>query len=560
MLNVECNNDLSFTQHNDLSYEEWQTDAQNNSDSDIAQNNETCSQNDPTEELFDNIKKIRSKYMKNVIISHLNVNSLGSKIMDVKELMFTCKFDVLVLSETKLDASFRQNILDIDGYNCIRQDKRSNSGGLIVYISNDIPYSAGVINICNDEIECMSIELNISDEKIMLLCCYKNPNTDSVIFKRFFEETLENASNTHENIVVIGDLNFNMLQENTLSNIMPTFSLTNIIHEVTCYKSSQPTLIDVMLVTKRRKFIHSFSEDTGISDFHNMIGGVLKHHKPVPKTKVITVRSLSKINYDLLISEVDDTELSQAVMASINANDAYDMLHGKLCSLLDKYAPKRQKVIKKNDFHCMSKELRKAMLYRNRLRNKYYKFRSSHYLALYKVQRNHVNAIKRKEIGKYFEDRCTLGTRNKDFWKTVKPLFSKSRTKSDNIPLQENGEIITDEIKVCNIFNDFFQSIGSDIGYPENNERPLNDIISKYSEHDSVKCIKHKIKGNSHSRGFSFTFITERDTLKAMKALSTKKAAGYDELPAQFIKKLGVKLVKPLTLLLNMCILEKNFS
>ena len=50
-----------------------------------------------------------------------------------------------------------------------------------------------------------------------------------------------------------------------------------------------------------------------------------------------------------------------------------------------------------------------------------------------------------------------------------------------------------------------------------------------------------------------FEFITERDTLKAMKfkALSSRKAAGYDEVPAQFINVLGSKLVKPLTLLIN---------
>jgi hypothetical protein len=129
----------------------------------------------------------------------------------------------------------------------------------------------------------MSIELNIADEKIMLLGMYKNPKTDSVLFKRSFNEVCEKVSDTYENIVIIGDLNFNMMQENMLSNIMPAFSLTNIIKDTTCFKSSQSTLIDVMLVTKRRKFMQTFSINTGISDFHNLIGGVLRKHKPVQK-------------------------------------------------------------------------------------------------------------------------------------------------------------------------------------------------------------------------------------------------------------------------------------
>ena len=155
-------------------------------------------------------------------------------------------------------------------------------------------------------------------------------------------------------------------------------------------------------------------------------------------------------NYQILI-------FHRPLWGSTDANCAYEMMHEHLCRLLDKHAPKKQKTIKKNDFRCMSKELMKAMLYRNRLRNKYYKFRSNHYLSLYKVQRNHVNAIKRKEICKYFEEKCKLGTRNKDFWNAIKPLFSKSRTKSDSISIRENGEIVTDEQKVCSIFNTFFK-------------------------------------------------------------------------------------------------------
>ena len=96
-------------------------------------------------------------------------------------------------------------------------------------------------------------------------------------------------------------------------------------------------------------------------------------------------------------------------------------------------------------FHCMTKTLRQAILSRNMLRNKYYKYRSNYYLSLYRIQRNRVTAIKRKETSKYFQDKCKMGTKNKDFWKAVKPLFSKSRTKSDSIPLRENCEIESDD-------------------------------------------------------------------------------------------------------------------
>ena len=213
------------------------------------------------DDLFKEIKDIRHEFSKHLIVSHLNINSLRSKVAEIKELQRECQFDVLVLSETKLDESIKQEILDIEGYSCVRQDKRSNSGGLLTYISNDIPFSVGSMNLCSDEIECLPIELNVAGEKIMLLGMYKNPKTDAVRFKKYFEETCESVCDSFENIIVIGDLNFNMFHDNVLSTITPPFNLTNVINVATCYKSATPTLIDVMLVTKRRKILRSFSKN-----------------------------------------------------------------------------------------------------------------------------------------------------------------------------------------------------------------------------------------------------------------------------------------------------------
>lgn len=511
------------------------------------------------EHLFGKVQTIRNKFLNQVFICHLNVNSLSSKFQEVKELQRTCRFDVLVLSETKLDGSYKQETLEIDGYSCVRQDKRSNSGGLLAYLSNDIPFSQGSVSICNDEVECISIELNISEDKIMLLGMYKNPKTDPVIFKRYFQEIFEKLSESYENIILIGDLNFNMLHDNMLSTLMPSFNLTNVINDTTCHKSQNPTLIDVMLVTKRRKLLKSFSENVGISDFHNLIGGILKKHKPAPKVKKITKRQLARIDYEKVALEMSEDHLTQMIMSMVDVNEAYDSLQQYLQELLNKHAPKKVNVLKRGDFHCMTNTLRKAILYRNQLRNKYYKYRSSHYLSLYRAQRNQVTAIKRNEMRRYFEDKCKSGTRNKDFWKTVKPLFSKSRTKTDSIPLRENGSIITNDQEVCEIFNNFFSKIGSDIGFPECNDKPLDEIITQYDNHDSIRMIRENVSLNSSPNSFIFKFVSEREVKKILKGLSGRKAAGYDEIPAKFVKGLGCKLVKPLTCLINRCIMTNTF-
>lgn len=507
--------------------------------------------------LASNEINLRDKYKDNVIISHLNVNSLYVKFQEVSDLIIRSKFEVTVISETKLDNSCQDALFQIENYTMYRQDKRSNSGGLMIYVSKDIPSTKGNIALCHDELEYMSVELNCKETKILLLGMYKNPKMTPNNFKLQFENVCEELTEKYEHLIIIGDLNFNMLHNNALAEICPTFNLTNIITEPTCFKSNNATLIDVMLVTKRRKFLKGFSIDTGISDFHNLIGGVLKQHAPAPIKKTIRYRKLNDIDYEKVNQEIFAKNVDLLMDKINNANEAFVNLHDILITLLDKHAPKKQKVIKRNDFHCMSKRLRKAILKRNQFRNKFFEHRTSHYLAQYRKHRNTVTLIKRDEIKKYFEEKCKGSIKNKDFWKAIKPIFSKSKTKSDNIPLKENNKIITDTDEVCQIFNQFFSKIGSDIGTPENNHRAIHEIVEGYDAHPSISIIKTDI--NTNENNVEFSEIMENDVRKVIKGLSSKKAAGYDEIPMKFIKMTSHNLVKPMTILANKCIQQNIF-
>ena len=494
-------------------------------------------------------------YHDNVVIGHINVNSLRSKFHEIDVLLANSRFEMLALSETKLDSSYKDACFNIKHYSLYRQDKRSNSGGLIIYVKKDIPSTQGPVNLCSEELECMSVELNCKGNKILVINMYKNPKMSPTRFHSEFTKLTENVLNKYENVIIIGDLNFNMLESNTLSRLCPTLNLTNVIKEPTCFKSNKPTLIDVMLVTKRKKVMKSFSLDTGISDFHNLIGGVLKIHTPLPPKKVINYRKLSKINYEAMINDI--IQLNLSLDGEDNVDEAFNKLQEMLIFMLDRHAPKKQKTIRINDFYCMSPKLRKAILIRNQARNRFFKHRSQHNLAVYRKNRNLVTLIKREETKNYFKEKCQGGTTNKDFWKVVKPIFSQTKTKSDSIPLREGNEIITANKHVCQIFNEFFVQIGSNIGVTEDNSKQIDDIIVDYAGHPSIKVIKDKI--NKSRKIFSFNNVTENEVKKVIKSLSSKKASGYDEIPIKLIKMVSEVISKPITLIANLCITLQQF-
>ena len=52
----------------------------------------------------------------------------------------------------------------------------------------------------------------------------------------------ENAFDKHDQVIIIGGMNFNMINNNTLSTMLPTYGLPNIIKEATASSLIMPLL------------------------------------------------------------------------------------------------------------------------------------------------------------------------------------------------------------------------------------------------------------------------------------------------------------------------------
>ena len=72
-------------------------------------------------------------------LAHLNMNSIaGFKFWDIKRWFLSEKFDVLIISETKLDSTFPASPFHVGG-NCLcRDDRKRSRGGLVVFVKKNI--------------------------------------------------------------------------------------------------------------------------------------------------------------------------------------------------------------------------------------------------------------------------------------------------------------------------------------------------------------------------------------------------------------------------------------
>ena len=148
----------------------------------------------------------------------------------------------------------------------------------------------------------------------------------------------------------------------------------------------------------------------------------------------------------------------------------------------------------------MTKALRKAMMHRKKLRNRYIKSRTEDNLKAFKTQGNFCVKLLSKTKSDYYRN-LDFGdlADNRKFWRTVKPVFSNEVQTNLSETLLEDGKMITEDLKIAEIFSHYFTNITETLGISEDQTllSPTNGIndsvekaIQKYAYHPSIKKIK----------------------------------------------------------------------
>ena len=185
----------------------------------------------------------------------------------------------------------------------------------------------------------------------------------------------------------------------------------------------------------------------------------------------------------------------------------------------------------------MNKGLSKVFMTRSRLRNKYFSDRANENKVRYNKQRNYCENLLRKSKRDYYNNLdVKLVIDNKKFWKTVKPLFSEKHSICRNTTLIEGDNIISNDLEVVVIMNNFFSSSVINLGKRNQGsgnpdtakDDPVNEIINKYRDHPSI------VRDNG-SEKFSFSTINEDIIINEIKNLNRNKPTTYNDIPAKFL-------------------------
>ena len=172
--------------------------------------------------------------MDRVIVGYLNINSVRNKFDALREIA-SQNLDILIIAETKIDASFPTGQFAIEGFATpFRLDRNANGGGLLVYVRSDIPSHRLHSFKFSDGIECISFEINLRKKKWVLFSVYRPPTQSQDYLLENLGRALDHYSEKYENFMFIGDFNMTETEEQ-LKNFLDLYSLKNLVHEPTCY-------------------------------------------------------------------------------------------------------------------------------------------------------------------------------------------------------------------------------------------------------------------------------------------------------------------------------------
>ena len=515
------------------------------------------------------LKAFRASHPKNLITGHLNINSVRNKFVEISDLLTENLIDILFLSETKLDGSFPLPQFHVTGFKCHRADRNIHGGGIMAHVRSDLPHRrrTDLENIVIAPIEALILEVIIRKEKWLLTCLY-NPN---VKYKQnccnSIEVILERSQAERFSMTfVMGDLNVNILNGSEaacLIDVMETHGLFNIVSEPTCFKSETPTLLDVILTNNTKRVGDSLNNGNGVSDFHNFICFSTKIQVPRKLQNVLTYRSYKHFDASQFKHDLSSAPYHVAKIFD-DFDDEYWFINELMVDVIDSHAPIKRRKPVNNPVPFMNAKLRKACHTKSMARNKYFKCGRTKILwECFRKARNAATKIKATSMRQYFDDRCNskhLNGSSKQFWNTIKPFVTdKVRTKYDHITLKVNDSIENEPSAVCNIFNEYFSNVASEIG----NENSIDDnesiesVVKSYDEHQSIKLIREVTKSTPFS--FDFQMVCESDIKSILDNIDSTKGPGYDAIPPKLIKEAANELTFPITLLVNESLRRRHF-
>ena len=195
----------------------------------------------------------------NLKICHQNIRGLSNKTDEFLITLSSRSPHVICLTEHHLRIDeIHSTYLDqytVGTYFCRKTYKQ---GGVAIYVIKDIPYTSIDLDqfISEKDLEICALKLQILSKSFIILCIYRSPSGDFTYFLNQLECILNTLFKLSTNIIICGDLNTNLLDNNSrnlfLQSLLASYNLFNTVEFPTRIGNNSYTLIDNIYIDTNR--------------------------------------------------------------------------------------------------------------------------------------------------------------------------------------------------------------------------------------------------------------------------------------------------------------------
>ena len=182
----------------------------------------------------------------------------------------TYKYDFICLSETYLDSSAPDSLLNIEGYNLVQADHPDNikRGGVCIYYKETFSIRVVSLSYIN---EAILIEIDYNNKKVILSVIYRSPSQGNQKFDSFltnFQKLLNEISIRKPSLSIItGDFNARSshwwvkdiytTEESKLFSESPNNVFSQLINELTHIQTNNSSCTDLIFTNQPMLLVNS---------------------------------------------------------------------------------------------------------------------------------------------------------------------------------------------------------------------------------------------------------------------------------------------------------------
>ena len=492
-----------------------------------------------------------------VRLLHLNIRSIYNKINQLEVLLenYKSKVDILCFSEhwlTKLQLETAViNDFEMTA-NFIREGQKG--GGVCIYVRTGMKFKYKIRKDINQmaierEFEICAIEVT-SPKPFIIITLYRAPDVNSKEeFLDKIESLLTYVSKNETNVILIGDYNYNVMDNKLKYMLQDTvsicdFKILNTQTTRTNYKLSgnSETCIDIAL-TNCDSIVFEENVELGLSDHLGQILCIQQYCKIENNKKESKQRSFRKCQIESFTIEMSKVRWDE-IYRYTDLNDIFETFMNIFMDKFNEAFPykriNRSNQCKSNNSNAWYDDELKEMAHQ--LRN---------LLNTYKLSSNICDKKRYNNFKRKYEKAILTAKRNynannilksidksKAAWKLINLNKTAKVNKSNDIQLNIDDELITSQQEVSLLFNDYFSDIVKKLLTDREKTRPT----SNQRDSPNIDRLVHNI---------FLAPMTKKEFYEITDKVCKKFSAGYDEIPASILKTIVSFIAEPFIFMIN---------